>query len=66
MSYMRQNGNFQYEDPFGKSAQGIAFIIHEAMLMMKFLQTKPRIRNKNINYHDLYYCNIENLSSLQK
>ena len=22
---------------------------------MKFLQTKPQIKNMNINYHDLYY-----------
>ena len=27
---------------------------------MKFLQTKPQVRNMNINYYDLYYTVIEN------
>ena len=25
---------------------------------MKFLQTKPQVKNKNINYYDLYYSVI--------
>ena len=27
---------------------------------MKILQTKPRVRNMNINYYDLYYTVIKN------
>ena len=27
---------------------------------MKFLQTKPQIKNMNFNYYDLYYTVIEN------
>ena len=26
---------------------------------MKFLQTKPQIKNMNINFHDLYYTVIK-------
>ena len=40
--YRKQSGNFQFEeDPFSKSVQGIAKIIHEGLLLsMNFLQTK--------------------------
>ena len=27
---------------------------------MKFLQTKPQVKNMNITYHDLYYTLIKN------
>ena len=27
---------------------------------MKFLQTKPQVKNMNINYYDLYYTVIKN------
>ena len=30
------------------------------MLLMKFLQTKPPVKNMNINYYDLYYTVIKN------
>ena len=48
--------NFQTnnQDPFAKNAQGISKIYHEVLLLMKFLQTKPQIKNLNINYFDLY------------
>ena len=50
-----KNKNFQsQEDPFSKKAQGISKIYHEVILLMKFLQTKPQVKNMNINYHDLY------------
>ena len=48
--------NFQtQEDPFAKNAQGISKIYHEVLLLMKFLHTKPKVKNMNINYYDLYY-----------
>ena len=63
MYYMRKSNTFQFEeDPFSKKAGGIAFIMLEALLLMKFLQAKPQIKNKNINYDDLYYTIIKNLS----
>ena len=34
-------------------------IYHEILLLMEFLQTKPDIRNMNINYYDLYYTVIK-------
>ena len=46
-------------DPFSKSAIGIGKIYHEVLLLMEFLQTKPDIKNMNINYTDLYYTVIK-------
>ena len=48
------------EDPFAKNAQGISKIDHEVLKLMKFLQTKPQVRNMKINYYDLYYTVIKN------
>ena len=51
-----KNKNFQTnnQDPFAKNAQDISKIYHEVLLLMKFLQTKPQVKNMNINYYDLY------------
>ena len=51
-----KNKNFQtnHEDPFSKNAQGISKIYHEVLLLMKFLQTKTKVKSMNINYYDLY------------
>ena len=55
-----KNKNFQIQqDPFSRNAQGISKIYHEVLLLMKFLQTKPQIKNMNINYYDLYYTAIK-------
>ena len=56
-----KNKNFQthHEDPFSKNAQGISKVYHEVLLLMKFLQTKPQIKNMNINYYDFYYTIIK-------
>ena len=56
-----KNRNFQTQDrdTFAKNAQGISKIYHEVLLLMKFLQTKPDIKNMNINYYDLYYTVIK-------
>ena len=34
-------------------------IYHEVLLLMEFLQTKPDVKNMNINYTDLYYTVIK-------
>ena len=53
--------NFQtQEDTFAKNAQGLGKICHEVLLLMKYLQTKPQVKNVNINYYDLYYTVIKN------
>ena len=53
--------NFIFEqDPFAKNAQGNSKLYHEVFLSMKFLQTKPYIRNMYNNYFDLYYTVIKN------
>ena len=56
-----KNKNFQTnnQDPFSRNSQGISKIYHEVLLLMKFLQTKPEIKNMNINYYDLYYTVIK-------
>ena len=47
------------EDPFSKNAQGISKVYHEVLLLMKFLQTKPQVKKKNISSY-LYYTVIKN------
>ena len=56
----KKNKNFQtQQDPFSRNAQGISKIYHEVLLLMKFLQTKPKVKNMKINYYDLYYTVIK-------
>ena len=43
-----------------KNAQGISKNYHEVSLLMKFLQTKPSVKNLNFNYDDLYYTVFKN------
>ena len=63
MNYLGQNGNFHFEeDPINKHAQGIVFIMHEVMVFLKYSQTKPQVKNKNIIYFDLCHTMIKNLS----
>ena len=53
--------NFKYEeDLFSKHAEGIGKIFLEVSLLIKFLQTKPQVKNMNIKYYDLFYTVIEN------
>ena len=55
-----KNKNFQTQrDPCSRNAQGISKIYHELLLLMKYLQTKPQVKNMNINYYDLYYTVIK-------
>ena len=55
-----KNRNFQTQrDPFPRNAQCISKNYHEVLLLMKCLQTKPQIKNMNINYYDLYYTVIK-------
>ena len=48
------------QDLFAKNAQGISEMYHEVLLLMKFLQTKPSVKNMNINKQDLNYTVIDN------
>ena len=52
-----KNKNFQtyQQDPFSKNAPGFSKIYHEVLLLTKFSQTKPQVKNMNIIYYDLYY-----------
>ena len=52
--------NFQTQKyPSAKNAHSISKIYHEVLLLMKFLQTKPQVKNMNNNYYDLYYTVIK-------
>ena len=56
MTYKRQSNTFQFEeDPFSRNVQSISKIYHEVLLLMKFLQTKPQVKNMSITFYDLYY-----------
>ena len=45
----RRSGTSQFhEDSFSRNAQGIAQIIQEVILFMRFLHTKPQVKNMNI------------------
>ena len=46
-------------DPFSKKTKGVAKSYHEVLLLLEFLQTKPEVKNMNINYYDLYYTVIK-------
>ena len=55
------NMNIRFdEDPSVENAQGISKIYHEVILLMKFLQTKPQVKNMINKYYDLYYTVIKN------
>ena len=61
MNNRRQSGNFQFEeDPFSKNVEGFGKIYHDVSLLMKFLQTKPQVKNMNNKCYDLYYTVVEN------
>ena len=38
------------EDPFARNAESIVKIYHEVLLLMKFLQSKPQVKNMIIKY----------------
>ena len=47
------------DDSFAKKTQGISKTYHKLLLLLKFLQTKPQVKNMNINFYDLYYTVIK-------
>ena len=47
--YDKMNIKFD-EDTFAKNAQGVSKFYDEVLKLMKFLQTKPQVKNMNINY----------------
>ena len=47
MNYHRHSGNFNLkEDSFSQNASSMAMIMHGAFLILKFLQTKLQIEDK--------------------
>ena len=53
------------EDTFPKIAQRISKLYHKVLLLMKFLQTKPLVKNMNNNHYDLYYTVIKNRDEIE-
>ena len=56
--YDKMNSRFD-EDTFVENAQGISKIYREVLLLVKFLLTKPQVKNMKINYYDIYYTVIK-------
>ena len=51
---------FEFEEElFSKNAQDISKNYPEVKLLMKFLQTKPQVKNMNNIYYDFYYTVIK-------
>ena len=48
------------EDPFARNAQGVGKIYLEVIILMKFLQAKPLVRNIDFNFCDLYHSVFKN------
>ena len=54
MNIRRQSDTFQFEeDLFSKNVRGIRKICLEVLFLLKFLQTKPQVKNMNYEYFDL-------------
>ena len=50
MNIRTRNGDFQLEeDLFTKNGPSVVKIFVEVLLLMKFLRTKPQVRNMNCN-----------------
>ena len=59
MNIRRQSGNLQFEeDVFSKNAEYINKIYHEVLILLKFLQTKPQVKNMNILYYYILYYTL--------
>ena len=51
MNFMRQSNTFKLEqDLFIECAECRYFLHHEASLIMDILQTKPKVKSRNINF----------------
>ena len=49
MNIRKQSGNFEFEENFfSKNLGGIGKFYHEVLLLKKFVQTKPQIKDMNI------------------
>ena len=46
-------------DPSAKNARSVGKIDHEVLILMKILQTEPKVKKTNIKYYDLYYTVIK-------
>ena len=58
MGYIMRRNTFQFEEhPFPRNAEGNSKHYHEALFLMKFLETKPLVKTLNIIsiFYDLYY-----------
>ena len=54
-NYYKNMKNKMDEDLFARKAQGSSKTYNEILLLMKFLQTKPQVKNVNIKCYCLYY-----------
>ena len=47
------------EDTFAMDAHGNGKLCHEILLLTKFLQTRPEVKNMNFKNYDSYYTVIK-------
>ena len=65
MKCRSQSGYFQFEEgSFAKNSQNLGKNYLELSILLIFLQTKPQVENLNINYYNLYYTVIGNLTEV--
>ena len=43
------------ENPFARNIQGFSKHYHEVLILLRFLQTKPLVKKKNITFFVIYY-----------
>ena len=53
------------EDPFARNAQDNSRTYHEVLLLMKFQQTKPQVRNMINKDYELYFTVIKNRDDIE-
>ena len=53
------------EDPLARNAQGFSKSYHEVLLLLKFLHTKPLVKNMNFRNYCSYYTVIKNRDEKQ-
>ena len=63
----RQKGFYQFEeDPFSRNGQTIGKTFQVISIFMKILQIRPRDLSMNLNFYDLCFTVIENLTEDDK
>ena len=56
MQLLRSKNIFPFEDRFAKTEKRkLMIVLLEALMLIRYFQTKPELKTENINYYDMYY-----------